>query len=305
MLRRLFHRPIKLTVNDETLTFDSTADFEFALAGRTNVPSSKLADLLALSPKELKREAKSIKAVEQNFVDILARSIEQPGEIGRLVRDLDPQIFSNDYDWRAIFKAINQQGSDSDELRRIAVVKYMQYLRSRQDVIKQSYGLKTTATRPEEPQSAAPPASTEEAEENPLERTHDIFRETSLFEVEHIDQIIAARSARFARLPKGEAVEIDTRGVDAFEVRLSKHRFRLVIDDPTRLIEPEGDSHNLEEGKNVIGRDGACSISVDLGLRDVSRLHLMIERLPDRLILTDLSSHGTFIPSQFLPQEPE
>ncbi len=146
MLDRLFSKALSLVINGEEISFHTLAEFEFALGGRTNVPATKLADLIMLSPDELKREAKSIKAVEKRFVDILSRSIEQPGEIGRLVREVDIQVFSNDYDWRSIFKALNQEDDAYDELRRVAVVKYMQYLRSRQDVIKQTYKVKLKET---------------------------------------------------------------------------------------------------------------------------------------------------------------
>ena len=125
MLDRLFSKALSLVINGEEISFHTLAEFEFALGGRTNVPASKLADLIVLSPTELKREAKSIKTVEKRFVDILSRSIAQPGEIGRLVREVDIQVFSNDYDWRSIFKALNHEDDSFDELRRVAVVKYM------------------------------------------------------------------------------------------------------------------------------------------------------------------------------------
>ena len=127
----LFGKTLSLEIKDEEISFNSLAEFEFALGGRTNVPATKLSDLIMQSPSDLKREAKSIKAVEKRFVDILSQSIEQPGEIGKLVREIDIQVFSNDYDWRSIFRALNQQDDGYDELRRIALVKYMQFRRLR------------------------------------------------------------------------------------------------------------------------------------------------------------------------------
>ena len=191
MLEKLFGKALTLVVNGEEITFSTLAEFEFALGGRTNVPASKMADLMMLSADELKREAKSIKAVEKRFVDILSRSIEQPREIGQLVREVDIQVFSNDFDWRAIFKALNQQDEDYDDLRRVAVVKYMQYLRSRQDVIKQAYKIKSRAPgherRATDRAGAPPPTAGDES--------RDVFKETSIFD----SVILEQRSKRAPR----------------------------------------------------------------------------------------------------------
>ena len=109
MLEKLFSKALSLNISGKEISVNALAEFEFALGGRTNVPASKLANLIMLAPDALKRKAKSIKSVEKRFVNILSRSIEQPGEIGKLVREVDIQVFSNDYEWRNIFKALNQQ----------------------------------------------------------------------------------------------------------------------------------------------------------------------------------------------------
>jgi hypothetical protein len=249
-----------------------------------------------LSPEELKREAKSIKGVEKRFVDILSRSIEQPGEIGRLVREVDMQVFSNDYDWRSIFKALNQQDEDFDELRRVAVVKYMQYLRSRQDVIKQTYKIKTKET------GRAPEPPTGRAAETAVEETKDALRETSIFESISLEAPLDLSAAAFSRLPKGEAIQVRPRANADFEMRLSKHLFTFRNRSVREIIDEHGTSHTLSAGKNIVGRDAVCNVVVDNSLRDVSRMHLIIEPLEDGVIrFTDLSSHGTFLPTNLVP----
>ncbi|MEQ8234774.1 MAG: FHA domain-containing protein [Gammaproteobacteria bacterium] len=290
MLDKLFSKALTLVVNDEEITFNTLTEFEFALGGRTNVPASKLADLIMLTPDELKREAKSIKAVERRFVDILSRSIEHPGEIGKLVRELDIQVFSNDYDWRAIFRALNKQDEDYDELRRVAVVKYMQYLRSRQDVIKQTYKVKTReASRREEHRPTEPPVP---------EDSREFLRETNIFDSVVLDAPPEVGEPDFSRLPKGEAVIVQPPAATDFEFRLSKHVFRFLNRAPYAIIDHLGNEHALDDGKNIIGRDSVCNVVVGGGLRDVSRMHLIIEPLDDgALRFTDLSSHGTFLPT--------
>lgn len=295
MLDRLFNKALALSINGEEISFHTLAEFEFALGGRTNVPASKLADLIMLSPDELKREAKSIKTVEKRFVDILSRSIEQPGEIGRLVREVDIQVFSNDYDWRSIFKALNNEDEAYDELRRVAVVKYMQYLRSRQDVIKQTYKIK--AKELGRTSDAARPAP------GPVEETRDQFKETSIFDslsLEVPPDLTAG--AQLTRLPKGEAITIRPRANADFDLRLSKHHFVFRNHAVRELVDELGNAHEIGPGKNIIGRDSVCNVVVDAALRDVSRMHLIIEPMDGgALRFTDLSSHGTFLPSGLLP----
>jgi hypothetical protein len=294
MLDRLFSKALALVINGEEISFHTLAEFEFALGGRTNVPASKLADLIVLSPDELKREAKSIKAVEKRFVDILSRSIEHPGEIGRLVREVDIQVFSNDYDWRSIFKALNQEDEAYDELRRVAVVKYMQYLRSRQDVIKQTYKVKLKETGK---QIQARDAL------SPVEETKDLFKETSIFDSVSLEvPVQPVPDSALTRLPKGEAISVKPRPGSEFDMRLSKHPFVFRNGAVRELVDEFGNAHRIEPGKNIIGRDSVCNIVVDNALRDVSRMHLIIEPLEGgTLRFTDLSSHGTFLPSKLVP----
>ncbi len=292
MLDKLFSKALTLVVNGEEITFNTLTEFEFALGGRTNVPASKLADLIMLSPDDLKREAKSIKAVEKRFVDILSRSIEQPGEIGKLVRGVDIQVFSNDYEWRAIFKALNQQtDEDYDELKRIAVVKYMQYLRSRQDVIKQTYKVK------------AKEAERGSERPSPMEETKDVLKETSIFDSISLEAPLDITENSFVRLPKGEATIISPPPGGEFEMKLSKHLFTFRNGTPLALVDENGETHELGEGKNIIGRDAVCNVVVGNALRDVSRMHLIIEPMEEGAIrFTDLSSHGTFLPASLVPE---
>ena len=299
MLDRLFSKALALVINGEEISFHTLAEFEFALGGRTNVPASKLAELIVLSPDELKREAKSIKTVEKRFVDILSRSIAQPGEIGRLVREVDIQVFSNDYDWRSIFKALNHEDDSFDELRRVAVVKYMQYLRSRQDVIKQTYRVKLK----ESDRLSESGRGSGRDMRSPLEETKDQFKETSIFDSVSMEapQVVVPSTA-LTRLPKGEAVNIKPRANTDFDLRLSKHPFIFRNGVQRELVDELGNVHRIDAGKNIVGRDSVCNIVVDNSLRDVSRMHLIIEPLDGGILrFTDLSSHGTYLPTALLP----
>lgn len=284
---------LSLEIGDQTITFNSLGEFEFALSGRTDVPSRKIAELVALTRPELKKEAKAIKAVEQMFVDVLAKSIDEPGTIADLMREIDVHVFSQDHQWRDLMRSLNEQTTEYDDLRRIALVKYMQYLRSRQDVIKQTYAVKKRESRPGD--------TKDNSQVN--EKIPAAMRDTVIFDTVVVEQD-ADRTKDFTRLPKGESVHLKLNPSEMIPLRLSKHAFHLVHDSAIKLVDDQNETYMLKRGKNVVGRDGVCNIVLDSVYRDVSRVHLMLEvSEQDMIRITDLSSHGTYVPRRFVDFE--
>ena len=88
-------------------------------------------------------------------------------------------------------------------------------------------------------------------------------------------------------------------------VMLSKHKCSLLAKDGIQFTDHTGKSYTLGKGRNIIGRDTISTVILDPSLRDISRLHLVIENIDDSsLQLTDLSSHGCFVAGKFLQQNP-
>lgn len=292
MFNKFFTKPVELHIGDQTFKFCSLSDFEFSLAGRTSVPSKKITSMVKLSPEELKKEAITIKGIEKRFVTILSKSIEEPGSINRALREMDPQIFSQDYGWRDIISALNEGDEDLDEFRRISLVKYMQYLSSRQEIIKYLYS--------EKKKHATTRGKSEENEGIDGNLKETLILENTLFEaLPH-----SSSNGDLERLPKGEAVALSLKPGKEIELLLSKHKCKMVGGDKIQFIDQEGRSYALKQGRNVVGRDSVSTIMMDPSLRDISRLHLVIEvEGQSRVQLTDLSSHGTFIAAKHLENQ--
>jgi len=296
VLSKLFAKALSLKVGGQEVSFSTLAEVEFALSGRTDVPAKKIAEMVGLTLEELKKEAKAIKNVEQQFVEVLSKSIEEPGSIAMYLEKMDIHVFSQDHHWRDIMRSLSEKDKSYDELRRIALVKYMQYLRSRQDVIKQTYKVKKRERELIEKQGvggdAVAPRETQDGAVPDL-------KETVIF-----DSVIVAQQADktsdFSRLPKGEVVDISLGDGQRVNIRFSKHDFQLANNSGRyRIIDDQDRAYPLEGGKNIIGRDSVCNVVVDNIYRDVSRIHLIIEPLDDyKLRFTDLSSHGTFLPNR-------
>ena len=271
-------------VGDRILTFHSVDDFEFSMNGRTSVPSKKITDLVKQSPQKLRKEASTIKEVEKRFVAILSRSIENPDSVNRALRELDINIFSQDHNWRNIIAACNKGGDELNPYRKVALVKYMQYLSSRQDIIKYLYSEKQTAAN-----SIIPTMETSEEQSDRLSGTF-------ILEGSIVESLKEAKPDGYERLPKGEAVTIQLDNGKKVDIKLSKHKCALSSRNGLIFIDQSGKKYPLNKGTNAIGRDVNSTIKLDSALRDVSRLHLLIENRGDNILkLTDMSSHGTFM----------
>jgi hypothetical protein len=287
MLNKFFSKPVELTVGEQVFRFCSIPDFEFCLTGRTSVPSKKITELVKLSTNKLKNEAVTIKDIEKRFVAILSRSIEDPGSINQALRELDPTIFSQDHNWRSIIAALNEGGDELNPFRRVALVKYMQYLASRQEIVKYLYSEKQSFSQ------AAKVA--EEIDDAGDKLSGTLILESTLFE-----PYKEGKEDEFERMPKGEVISLKLADGKEVEIRLSKHKCKLSNKHGIVFIDQAGNEFPLNQGKNVIGRDTSSTVKIDSSLRDISRLHLLIENIGNNhLQLTDMSSHGTFMhPSQ-------
>lgn len=281
---------MELKVGDQTIRFQSIDDFEFSLAGRTSVPTNKITEMVKCTAKELQTEARTIKDIEKSFVSILARSIEDPAGINRSLKELDSSIFSKDHEWRSIISALNDSGDEFNPFRKVALVKYMQYLSSRQDIIKFLYSEKKKPT-----------AERQDSKDDTIQK--DKFKDTLLFDNTIFQQQHNGQKdgIEFERMPKGESIVAVLKPHERIIVMLSKHKCEIEADGQIFFIDQAGRKHALDKGRNVIGRDTNGTVTIDPSLRDVSRMHLVIDNEGNNsLQLTDFSSHGTYIPSALL-----
>lgn len=288
MLNQFFAKPIEMTIGEQTLKFSSLSDFEFALSGRTCVPSKKITSMVKFSTEELRKEAKTIKDIEKQFVSILSKSIEDPESINRALREMDAQIFSQDNNWRMIIAALHDGDEELNEFRRVALVKYMQYLSSRQEIIKYLYSEKKKHLK------SSSTSSTEAG---------NGFKDTLILENTVFEPLQGGgSSAEMDKMPKGENVTVKLKPGTELDILISKHPCKIIRDESgNKFIDNAGRSYVLKVGKNVIGRDSKTDIMLEPSLRDVSRMHLVIETDDTHtLYMTDLSSHGTYIPQKYL-----
>ena len=287
MLNKLFSKPLEIRVGDQILKFSSVADFEFCMTGRTSVPSKKIIEMVKFSTDQLKKEARTIKDIEKRFVEILSKSIEDTDSINRAMRELDPLIFSQDHSWRQIISGLNEGDEDLNPFRRLALVKYMQYLSSRQEIIKYLYSEKRKMM----------------PEHGDNDGVRDEFKDTIILDNTLVEDAHGEDGNDIERMPKGEVITVTLKPGEEIEIHLSKHKCKIADKKGIQFTDQAGRTYKLGRGRNVVGRDTASNIIMEPKLRDISRLHLVIENFGDNTLqLTDLSSHGTYIPTRFIEQ---
>lgn len=290
MLKKAPGEPLELEIDAETCLFASPREFEFALAGRTSLPTGKIAALSRLSDDELLREAEAIRVVLQRFEDALCGALENVTTASHVLETMEPSIVSHDNGWRSIFAALNDIEDAPETYKRIALDKYIQYLNSRQEVVKTLYG-----NRHKSDDDSARAGSAASVYRAPAR-----LRETMLMAFDSI-RADEHHETSFSRLPKGETVEVELEEHRAIELLLAKHQCRILLEDKLLFIDESGQNSELHAGRNVVGRDASSDIVMNAKLRDVSRKHLIVESDgAGQIKLTDISSHGTSLPPEFL-----
>lgn len=288
---------LSLELDDKVVNFNGLAEFEFALSSRTEFPVRKVAHLVERPAEELEHVATQIRQVEKRFAEVLTQSLQRPGTIGALLREIEVKLFSQDHDWREIVQALNRRGPEFDDYRKIALVKYMQYLGSRQDVLRSIYMEKVSGTAPAD----APPEINKVSAPRvaSADDTQVVsMRDTAIFD---LGALAPEDESAFVALPRGESVRIRANPGEPLEIKLSGCRCKLLAGRHCYLIDDVGNRHVLQVGPNLVGRHATCDVVLEDQHRSVSRKHLVVEPIGESdILLTDISSHGTFVPAGHL-----
>ena len=274
---------LRLRLNGQQLVYRSVDDFSFAIESRTSVPAERFHSLLEQTPAELWAEAENIKSVEKNLVDVLEDALLEACACGPAIAGLGLQIFSKDHDWRALMQALNEQGEHFEGYKRLALIKYIHYLGARQELLRLIFNMKSVGHRHDDS------LHDESAMEN------DIV-ETVLFDLNDLGDS-EPTGHPLQRLPQGEAVRAHALPGHAIEIRLAKYPFKIVNAGGWSLRDGHGHRYALSTRQHIVGRGSENGITLGREYRNVSRRHLIIEPVDDHVILlTDISSHGTFAP---------
>ena len=290
ILNTMAETGVELLVNQQALHFETIEDFEFALHGRTSVPTRKVSEIVHLSVEQLNDESITIKNLESYFVEMAADAMRDPDSINQALKETEPLVFSQDHGWRDIIAALNQAKKPLTEYKQLAIAKYLQYLTARQELIQYLYSEKTKPS--------------DNSITDSLTIESNIYEDASSYNSSTLDMVRAYQGRKLnknmQRLTKGEKILVQVPKDGYIDLVLSKYKCKLVDGGSIHFVDQDENEYPLKNGKNIIGRDSVCSIVLDKTLRDISRVHLVITKKDESsLEITDLSSHGTFLPSSY------
>jgi hypothetical protein len=164
----------------------------------------------------------------------------------------------------------------------------MQYLSARQEIIKYLYSEKRRTSK--EPADSGDGSAFKDT----------VILENTVFEP--VAKSDTGPNEKFERLPKGEAVTIIMKPGEEADVLLSRHECKIISkDNKIFFVDNEERSYELQDGRSVVGRDSVSTVMMEPNLRDISRMHIVIQKFDESTIqVTDLSSHGTYIQAKYL-----
>ncbi len=288
MLKRLFERSVELSVGAGQLRFKDLGEFEYALKDKTALSSVSVSALGKLSDDALVGEAEAYRSMEQRIIEVLS----SPGDgIEQFLKRLELDQISEDHDWRELMGAIRRLDEDCEPYKKAALLKYVAYLSSAQDVIR-TIRVNRLGTMDDDSDRVPGKPAAELARKQRL-----------LFDLQALSGIGGVRPYSdengFARMSKGESMELQFSDHQSLDIVLGKYRFTLISGKPFLLVDETGHDLKLHPGKNIIGRSARCSVPLDNGFGAVSRRHLIVEiDGNDRVRLTDISTLGTFLPRE-------
>jgi len=270
-------RVIELPWGASKLCFEDLRDFEFALGARTGVLPARLHELMQRSLTELQTELQGIRNLDQRIGAIVKPDADVTLPCGPAIAHLGVGVFSKDFEWRALFANLIELPAGSDRFLRSALGKYQQYLAARLSTVRLIMDMKALSA-----------GASENAED-----AHSTA--TMMFASDGVPRPFNRDELR--RLPQGEAVTLRLARGSAISLKLARHQFSLTHNRDWTLIADNGKTYTLHEGVNCVGRGRDNDVSLDPDFRNVSRKHLLAQPLADDVIvLTDISSHGTYVP---------
>ena len=225
MFRRTAAKSLRLGFGDQTRQFASLADFEYALAGRTGIPLSRLSTLLGQPNSTLLRDAEQIRRIALRLTHVVSSSSSESPNVSAFLIGFDLLLISEDYGWRAIFAALAEFDSSIDAFKRVALVKYGQYLTAREEATRAIFASRRSARR------------TPEGSANAKNRATDGLKETLIVD---LYGELSNHDTGYDRLPKGEAVEINLSHYPTVPLMLVKHKCEIIAGDPPAFINAQG-----------------------------------------------------------------
>jgi len=279
--RYQFSEPIKLSLDGMPEEINSSEQFDTALSPKTLIDTQLFSRFMSLPDDKLSAFTVATRQSSDRLQTVLKRAVDEPSEVNALLADFGPMFFTEDHQWRQLFCQLARLSSERNDLKLLALTKYRRYLLARLNSLN---GIGCNRLQSEIHLKAS--SMTEDVTHLKLNRP-DVTQELSSSETFIRDVV---------RLPKGETVALRAETEASVDIWLSKRKFRIEMWEETSLIDADGQSTKLKEGRNMVGRALYNDVVVNPSYKEVSRSHMIVDIAGGRPVrLTDLSSGGSYV----------
>lgn len=255
------------------MTVQSSHDIDIALIGRTNPSPNKVIGLLKDTPSLLDRIRNENKETISNIQEILVIGADDTDILLVKLKKLDVRKITIDNGWQSIISSFVNNNNVPTQAIRIALLKYMEYLIKINNII--------DFLRSNSPINA-----------RKREKEKNIYHEMpGLQSYNH--------HKGYKQLPKNHPVSIKLPKGEDIKIFLGNHEYLLKNNKELQLLTPEGNKYFIKNGRNTIGRSKINDIQLDVSNSDISRVHLVIDKLDGNTVnCMDTSSLGSYLPEK-------
>lgn len=209
-------------------------------------------------------------ADERLLEAVVAQAQTQPERVGAILRELTPAFFPVEHGWRRLFTSLMQRRDATAELKRLALEDYLRYLRRRRHAGR-------AGGQAQEPDEA-------------YQGTQDMAPQDLASEQDAQD------TEPMVQLARGTPTVIAAPASRPVPCLVASCALVLCLGPAPALLVPGEQRRALAWGRTWVGRDPTNDVVLGPGRADVSRRHLAVDNVQvGQLVLTDLSTHGTWV----------
>ncbi|MGD8827847.1 MAG: FHA domain-containing protein, partial [Gammaproteobacteria bacterium] len=262
-----------LNLDEHQVPLASEQDLEALLKVRVSPSEAEKNRLRNLATFEVEGEYRLADEASQRTLDMLVKTMETRHSLADAWAALDISAVPEDQRWPQILFQLGSALDWPDTYRRLALTRYLQYLNARRDCLRRVL--------------AGRGVETAEIVRDRLEGVPPQARRP-------------ARAPGFARLPHGRPVRLEP--MARMDLYLGRYRLAVVREpEGFRIITATGESRNIPTSGVLLGRGSQCDLVLGDSGSGVSRRHVSIHpTAAGALVLTDLSSRGTYLPKEYL-----
>ena len=278
MIDKLFRRGVSLTLGSELIRARSADRLRACLSSRVVVAPARLAELGVMSDRALEAQAAALDALSAQLASELATGNTAPPRVLAEIQEQDTPLPAT---WTEVLAHARGWGMGTDSFQRVVLESLLEYLGCERACVR------ILVTNRDHDSLA-------NAQDDGATRQRLILDPADL-------AMDDAHSSTFNRLAKGDPTQVSMAPGQALEIKLANHRFILVSGVPWLLVDDAGEDLRLQPGRTVVGRSADCEAVVHESYVSVSRRHMALDiQGTESVIITDLSSLGTFLPQEYV-----